>query len=76
MNHYRTEHPPNGNNKFNLTLTIKLICKKGYLHSFLIRVWSIRPLVDFLNSTPQRHVPPSLTVGGNGQMVESPYPLP
>ena len=76
MKSCRTEHPPNGNNKFNLNLTNKLIRKKGYLHSSLIRVWSILPLVDFLNTTPQRHVPPSLTVGGNGQMVESPYPLP
>ena len=31
MKHYRTEHPPNGNNKFNLNLTIKHVWKKGYL---------------------------------------------
>ena len=31
MKHYRTEHPPNGNNKFNLNLTIKPAWKKGYL---------------------------------------------
>ena len=29
---YRTERPPNGNNKFNLNLTIKPVWKKGYLH--------------------------------------------
>ena len=27
MKHYRTEHPPNGNNKFNLNLTIKPVWK-------------------------------------------------
>jgi hypothetical protein len=30
MKHYRTGHPPNGNNKFNLNLTIKPVWKKGY----------------------------------------------
>ncbi len=35
MKHYRTEHPPNGNNKFNLNLTIKPVWKKGYLQDFL-----------------------------------------
>jgi len=29
--HYRIEYPPNGNNKFNLNLTIKPVWKKGYL---------------------------------------------
>ena len=32
MKHYRTEHPPNRNNKFNLNLTIKPAWKKGYLN--------------------------------------------
>jgi transposase InsO family protein len=31
MKPYRTKHPPNGNNKFNLNLTIKPVLKKGYL---------------------------------------------
>ncbi len=33
MKHYRTEHPPNGNNKkLNHNLTIKPVWKKGYIH--------------------------------------------
>jgi hypothetical protein len=31
MKHYRTEYSPNGNNEFNLNLTIKLFRKIGYL---------------------------------------------
>ena len=33
MKHYRTEQPPNGNNKFNLNLTIKPNWKKGFLQN-------------------------------------------
>ena len=32
MKPYRTEHPPNGNNNFNLNLTIKPVWKKRHLH--------------------------------------------
>jgi len=38
MKPYRTEHPPNGNNKFNLNLTIKPVWKKGYLHGWRLGV--------------------------------------
>jgi len=40
MKHYRTEHSANGNIKFKLTLTIKLIWKKEYLHHLV--QWSLQ----------------------------------
>jgi putative transposase len=46
VKHYRTGRPPNGNNKFNLNLTIKPVWKKGYLQfqknnttTSLINIW-------------------------------------
>ena len=39
MNHYRTEHPPNGNNKFSLIYHFKFDSKKVYLQEQQIQTY-------------------------------------